>query len=167
MQETAQQYTQRVLGYLEGKDRMAVLAATPDELEKLVKGVERKRLDQRPSPDKWSVTMILAHIADTEIVQGYRIRLILGANGIAIQGFDQDAWAGVSDYPSHDPALSLKDFRAIRERTLRLLKGLSKEQWSQYGMHSERGKETVQRITEMMAGHDLNHLKQIRAILGK
>lgn len=167
MQESAQQYTQRVLGYLEGKDTMAVLSATPGELEKLVKGVARKRLDERPSADKWSVTMILAHIADTDLVQGYRIRLILGSNGIPIQGFDQDAWAVVSDYASHDPSVSLNDFRVIRERTLRLLKRLSKEQWSQYGMHSERGKETVQRVTEMMAGHDLNHLKQIAAILGK
>ena len=29
MQETPQQYTQRILGYLEGKEPMAVLAATP------------------------------------------------------------------------------------------------------------------------------------------
>lgn len=167
MPETAQQYTQRVLGYLEGRDLMEVLASSPGELEKLVKGVPRKRLDERPSADKWSITMILAHIADTDIVQGYRIRLVLGASGIPIQGFDQDAWAAACAYPSHDPALSLSDFRVIRERTLRLLRGLSKEQWEQYGMHSERGKETVRRIAEMMAGHDLNHLKQIRAILGK
>jgi hypothetical protein len=167
MKETAQQYTQRILGYLEGKDLMEVLRSTPGELEKLVKGVDRKKLDERPPADKWSVTMILAHIADTDIVQGYRIRLVLGANGIAIQGFDQDAWAAACAYPSHDPALSLSDFRVIRERTVRLLRSLSREQWSQYGMHSERGRETVQRIAEMMAGHDLNHLKQIRAILGK
>jgi len=32
-------------------------------------------------------------------------------------------------------------------------------------MHSERGKETVTRVAEMMAGHDLNHLKAIREIL--
>jgi hypothetical protein len=167
MPETAQQYTQRVLGYLEGKDLMEVLASTPGELERLLSGVARKRLDERPSPDKWSITMILAHIADTDIVQGYRIRLVLGANGVPIQGFDQDAWASACAYPTHDPALSLSDFRVIRERTLRLLKSISKEQWEQYGMHSERGKETVRRIAEMMAGHDLNHLKQIRAIVGK
>lgn len=167
MKETAQQYTQRVLGYLEGKDLMEVLSSTPGELANLVKGVTRRKLDEKPAPDKWSVTMILAHIADTDIVQGYRIRLVLGANGIAIQGFDQDAWAVASAYPTHDPKVSLSDFRVIRERTVRLLRGITPEQWNQYGMHSERGKETVRRIAEMMAGHDLNHLKQIRAILGK
>ena len=167
MAETAQQYTQRVLGYLEGKDLMGVLSSTPSELETLVRGVPREKLDAAPAPGKWSITMILAHIADTDIVQGYRIRLVLGANGIPIQGFDQDAWAVVGAYQAHDPAVSLSDFRVMRERTVRLLTGISAEQWNQYGMHSERGKETVRRIAEMMAGHDLNHLKQIRAILGK
>jgi hypothetical protein len=37
--------------------------------------------------------------------------------------------------------------------------------WNNYGMHSERGKETVTRVTEMMAGHDLNHLMAIRKML--
>ena len=33
-------------------------------------------------------------------------------------------------------------------------------------MHQERGKETVARVTEMFAGHDLNHLKQIERLAG-
>jgi len=37
--------------------------------------------------------------------------------------------------------------------------------WVFYGMHSERGKETVKRVTEMLAGHDINHLTQIRRML--
>jgi hypothetical protein len=167
MQETPQQYAQRVLGYLEGKDTMEVLAATPAELPKLIKGAARKRLDERPSPDKWSAAMILAHMADTELVYAFRLRLMLGATGIAIQGFDQDAWAKTFDYSSHDPALSVADFRAVRDRNLRMLAGLTREQWDCFGMHSERGKETVKRVVELMAGHDLNHLKQIKAILGK
>ncbi len=93
MQETPQQYVQRILGYLEGKKAMDVLAASPRQLARLIKGVTKKRLARRPSPEKWSVTEILAHLADVEIVQGFRIRLILGSSGIAIQGFDQDVWA--------------------------------------------------------------------------
>jgi hypothetical protein len=32
-------------------------------------------------------------------------------------------------------------------------------------MHSERGRETITRMTEMLAGHDLNHLMQIKKII--
>jgi hypothetical protein len=165
MQETTQQYIQRILGLLEGKNPMAVLAASPRQVARLIKGVTKKRLSKRPSPEKWSVTEILAHLADVEIVQGFRIRLILGSRGVAIQGFDQEVWARYSEYASHDPALSLEGYRVNRERTLRLLKSLPKGMWDSYGIHSERGKESVKRVSEMMAGHDINHVKQIQAIL--
>jgi hypothetical protein len=111
------------------------------------------------------VTEVLAHLADTEIVQGFRIRLILGSNGTPIQGFDQDVWAAYSEYARHDTALSLQAYTVNRARTVKLLEGLPPALWENYGMHSERGKETVTRVTEMMAGHDINHLRQVRLIL--
>jgi len=165
MQETPQQYVERILGYLEGKDPMEVLASSPKKIAKLIKGLSKKKLSKRPALEKWSVTEIIAHLADTELVQGFRLRMILGASGTPIQGFDQDEWARYSDYASHDPELSLEAYRTTRERTVRLLNSLPADAWERFGMHSERGKETVKRVTEMMAGHDLNHLKAIREIL--
>jgi hypothetical protein len=165
MQETPQQYTQRILGYLEGVSPLDVLSTTPRKVAALIKGVTRKTLGRRPGPESWSVTEILAHLADVEIVQGFRIRLVLGSSGTVIQGFDQDIWARYSEYAKHDPALSMEAWKSNRERTVRLLKALPEESWNNYGMHSERGKETVLRITEMTAGHDINHLKAIRKIL--
>lgn len=165
MQETPQQYTHRILGYLEGKKPMEILAATPRQIARLIKGAPRRKLSKRPASDRWSVTAILAHLADAEMVVGFRIRLILGASGTPIMAFDQDVWATFSDYAKHAPALSLEAFRLTRERTLRLLKSLPRESWDFYGVHSERGKETVARVVEMLAGHDLNHTKQIREAL--
>ncbi len=165
MQETPQQYTQRILGYLEGVTPMDVLSTTPRKVAALIKGVSKKTLGKRPKPESWSVTEILAHLADVELVQGFRIRLILGSSGVGIQGFDQDAWARYSEYAKHDPALSMEAWKVNRDRTLRLLKSIPKGMWENYGMHSERGKESVTRVTEMMAGHDLNHLKAMRRIL--
>ena len=163
MRETSQQYAKRVIGYVGGKDPLAVLASTPRKAAALVEGVSKRRLARRPQPDKWSVTEILAHLADTEMVYGFRLRLILGASGSPIQGFDQDAWARF--YATQDPALSLAAWRLDRERTVRLLRGLAPKQWKSYGIHSERGRETMRRVVELMAGHDLNHLRQVRAIL--
>ena len=167
MQETPQQYTQRVLGYLEGKKPLEVLAATPRQIARLVKGVSRKRLSRRPGPGKWSVTEILAHLADSELVYGFRIRIILDTNGSTIQSTDQDAWAKFSDYATHDPVHSLEALRVTRERTVRLLKGLPPESWDRHGVHTERGRETVTRVVEMLAGHDINHMMQIEERLSK
>jgi hypothetical protein len=163
MRETSKQYTKRVLGYLKGNDPLAVLASSPRKAAALVAGVSKRRLARRPQPQQWSVTEILAHLADTEMVYGFRLRLILGANGLPIQGFDQDAWARF--YAQQDPALSLEAWRLDRERTVRLLRGLAPKDWKRFGVHSERGRETLRRVVELMAGHDLNHLRQVRAIL--
>jgi hypothetical protein len=167
MPETPQQYTRRILGNIEGRKPLEILAATPRQIARLIKGVSRKSLSRRPAPHTWSVTEILAHLADSELVVGFRIRLALGASGTPIQAFDQDAWANFSGYLEHDPALSLEALRTSRERTLHLLRSLPRTSWGLYGMHSERGKETVTRMVEMLAGHDVNHLKQIKERLSK
>jgi len=167
MQETPQQYTERLLGYVGSKKPLAIMAATPKKLARLLKGKSRAVLSKRPAPDKWSVTEILAHMADAEMSFGFRMRLTLGANGTPIKAFDQDVWAGFSKYQKQEPKLSFEAYRILRERNVRLLRSIPKELWDNYGMHEERGKETVVRISEMAAGHDLNHVRQIESILRK
>jgi hypothetical protein len=34
-------------------------------------------------------------------------------------------------------------------------------------MHAERGLETIEHIVRMMAGHDVNHTKQVEGILAR
>jgi DinB superfamily len=165
MSETAQEYTKRILGYVEGKNPLKVQEATPRELERLTKPATRARMGKRPAADKWSVAEILAHLAEAEWVGGYRIRTILSADRTPIQAYDQDAWARSGSYAKQKPADSLALFRTLRQANLRLLKSLSSEQWKQYGIHAERGKESIERIARMFAGHDLNHLEQIGKIL--
>ena len=165
MRETPQEYTQRILGNLNGKDPLKTQASTAKKLEKLVKRATAATLRKRPAPGKWSVGEILAHLADTEIVVGWRIRSILAAPGTPIQPFDQDAWAAAGNYAKRDPRKSIDQFRAVREANLALYKSLTPEQWKHYGMHAERGEESLERILSMMAGHDLNHLTQIERIL--
>lgn len=165
MKETPQQYAQRILHHVEGKDPLKVQASTPKKLAALLKNVPSSKLRKRPAPDKWSVTEILAHLGDAEIVTAWRIRSILGAPGTPIQAYDQDAWVAAGRYSERNPRQCLELFRAVREANLLVLKSLKPEQWRHHGLHSERGQETIERILHMMAGHDLNHLHQIERIL--
>jgi uncharacterized damage-inducible protein DinB len=167
MFETAEQYRNRMYGHLQGRDPLALLAAAPQELERLIRDVPETKLRQRPAPGKWSICEIVAHLADTELVGGYRIRMILGSPGTQIQAFDQDKWAAAMQYQKREVPKSLDQFRALREANLSLLKSLTPEQWRQYGIHSERGEESIEVIVRMFAGHDINHREQIQRILGK
>jgi len=167
MKETPQEYTRRIISHMDGKEPLTVQAATAKKIERLIAGVSSGRLRKRPAADKWSISEILAHLADAEIVGGFRMRFILGAPGSPVIAFDQDAWVTSGHYDKRDARKSLEQFRALRQANLALLKSLTPEQWKHYGMHSERGQESIEHIVRMFAGHDLNHLHQIEQILGR
>ena len=167
MKETPQEYIKRITNHVGGKPPLQVQAVTPKKLERLIKGVPASRLRKRPASDKWSVNEILAHLAETEIVGSFRMRMILGAPGTPIAAFDQDAWVISGHYEKRDPRKSLQQFRVLREGNLAMLKSLTPEQWKHYGIHSERGQETIEHVVRMFAGHDLNHIAQIENILAK
>ena len=164
MPETAQQYTQRLLSYANGKQPLSVQRATPKKLAALTRRMDKKKMTRRPQPEKWSVAEILAHLADAELVIGWRLRSILGASGNPVQAYDQDVWANTFQYKRRDPKASIETFRVLRESNLALLKTVPKNLWENYGLHQERGKESIAHIVSMVAGHDLNHLQQLEKI---
>jgi DinB superfamily len=165
MQETAQEYTQRLLSYGDGKDPLRLQQAAPSKLAALLKGKTGKQLMRRPEPDKWSVGEILAHLADAELAISWRLRQVLANNAIPIQAYDQDLWARTFNYARRDPRQSLANFRTLREANLALLKSVPRKLWENYGVHAERGNESVNHVIKMVAGHDLNHLQQVQKIL--
>lgn len=167
MQETAQQYTKRILGYQKAMVPITVLSSSPRRIASLVQRVSRKQIMTRPAKNRWSAAEILAHLADAELVFSFRLRLVLGLNRVRIQAYDQNVWAEYSRYRKLDPTLSLNSYRVLRQRNVRLLRSLPRKMWQRYGMHEERGKETVVRMTEMMAGHDINHIQQLKGLLRK
>jgi len=167
MTETPQQYIQRILGNLESLEPLKVQAGTAKKIEKLLQRIPSAKLRKRPAPDKWSITEIVTHLADTEMVCGYRMRIILATPGTPIPAFNQDVWVTAGHYDKRDARKSLEQFRAVREANLALLKTLTREQWKYHGIHAERGEESIEHIVRMFAGHDINHTKQIEAIVAR
>jgi len=164
MQEAAEQYIHRILSYVEGQDALKVQRATAGKLKKAISGLTPTQLKWRSEPGKWSIAEIVAHLADAEIVASWRMRSVIGENGITIQPFDQDAWASAFQYQDRDPKRSLEVFRTLRENNLAMLKEIPRKTWDSYGMHLERGKESIAHLTRMFAGHDTNHVLQVERI---
>jgi hypothetical protein len=165
MQETADQYIQRILGHVEGQDALKVQRSTASRLRKSIRGLSRSEMKWKPEPGKWSICEILAHLADAEIVASWRMRLVIGENGVTIQPFNQDVWASVFGYHTRDGSRSLEVFRVLRDQNLAMLEELPPEKWEHYGMHLERGKESIAHLTRMFAGHDTNHALQVEGIV--
>src|SRR4029450_1262018 len=134
--EAAAAYKTKILSYQAGGDFLALQAAAPDKLASLVKGLSAADLARRPAPEKWSIQEIVAHLADDELVGGYRLRMILSSPGTAIQGFDQDVWVRTGRYETRDVSSALELFRILREANLALLRSLSAEEWDMFGVHA-------------------------------
>ncbi len=165
MQETPQQYSARISSYVQGLDHLKIFQSTAKKIAQLIRGKSPSALSKTPAGGKWSVAQILAHLAESEIVIAYRLRLVVGANSTPIQAYDQNIWEQNAVYLRKDPKLALDLFSTLRANNVAFLKSLTKEQWDYFGMHSERGKETVTRMVELYAGHDVNHVRQIESIV--
>lgn len=165
MSETPQQYTARILAYADKQDPWAVLSSTAHKLRVWVDGHTREELMRQPGPSRWSVAQIIAHLADSELVAGWRLRSVLAQDAIPLQPFDQNVWADTFRYAEIEAAESLRLFEENRRANLALLRRVDPRLHDNHGMHAERGRETVTHLLRLYAGHDLNHLSQIESVL--
>jgi hypothetical protein len=163
--EGAMAYTKAILALLDDRDPMEVLSKTPAGLRTLVTAAAADELGIPEAPGKWSATMVVQHLADTELVWGWRLRLILAQNRPPITGYDQDAWAIRLRYAEVDIHDALADFEQFRSSNLRLLHRMPESERDRIGLHAERGEESVAHIIRLTAGHDVLHLRQIERIL--
>jgi len=164
MNETIEQYKARILGLAGKDDPTKAMAAAPKRLAALLRGLSPRQIRKRPAAEKWSINEIAAHLADTELVLAWRLRYTLSASGSPIAAFNQDDWAADARYDKMDVKKSLEVFHVVREANLRLYRSLTPEQRERFGVHSERGPESITHLFRMYTGHDRNHLLQIEAI---
>jgi hypothetical protein len=142
-----------------------MLADAPRMIAGLIAGASELALRLRPLPRKWSVTEIITHVAEDELVTSWRYRQMIENSGCALAAFDQERWARLGDYATWNPWVALQMFRLLREANVRMLKRLTSEEWERSGIHAERGRITVRDLAQHIAGHDINHIEQIRSIL--
>ena len=157
-------YTRALLELLGDRDPLAVLERTPSELTLLIARVPRGDIARAEAPGKWSMLQVVRHLADSELIWGYRLRRILAEDRPPIHGYDQDLWADRLHYDRADAEEALAEIRALRAGHVRLLRALGPAERKRVGVHTERGEESVEHLTRMMAGHDILHLNQLRRI---
>jgi uncharacterized damage-inducible protein DinB len=148
--------------FLDGRPVETILASTPAALAEALAEIGEAHLSTPPAPGKWSAAQILCHLADCEIVFSFRLRQTLAEDSPTIQPFDQDKWAAV--YRGMEAGHALEVFSALRGWNLRLLEDALPGAAGRLTTHPERGTMTFMTIVETMAGHDLNHLGQLKRL---
>ena len=162
--EDAAAYVRAALELLGDRVPLAVLRETPSALSRAIEGLSAQQLRQPERPGKWSIGQVLWHLADSEVVWAWRLRLILAQDRPQLTGYDQDLWAERLHYDEGDPAEALELFTVLRRANLRLVERASPAELQRVGVHTERGEESLEHLRRLYAGHDLLHLRQIERI---
>ena len=148
--------------HLGNREPLQVIAATASRLEQLLGSFGSRGVEQSPANGKWSAREIVCHLADCELVFAFRLRQTLAEDHHTVQPFDQEKWAAT--YPAYDASAALGVFAAMRSWNLTFIRAVSPAALAKPVFHPERGEMTFKTIIETMAGHDINHVRQIEAI---
>lgn len=157
-------YAGVILDLLGNREPLAVLRDTSAALARAIDGLSVDRMRLPEAPGKWSIAQVLQHLADSDVVWAWRMRLILAQDRPQLTGYDQDLWAERLHYAEADPAEALATFDVLRKGNLTLLERATPDDLKRVGVHAERGEESVERLCRLYAGHDLMHMRQIDRI---
>lgn len=148
--------------FLDGRKLETILESTAKHIASLLKAIGREKVNLKPRAGKWSAAEIVCHLADCELVFGFRLRQTLAEDGPVIQPFDQEKWA--VSYPGLSAEQALEVFTAVRKWNLLLIEIALPAAAARPVTHPDRGEMTFLTLVETMAGHDLNHLVQLQKL---
>jgi len=157
----ADAYVAAILAALGSRDAMEVLAETPTVLRTAVAGLTPEQDGTPERLGKWSVRQVVQHVADSDLIGGFRFRMVLAHDSPELPGYDQDLFAERLRYQDSDLATALDDFEFLRGLNLRLLRRATPEDMKRVMRHAERGDEPLAHMIKLYAGHDVVHLRQI------
>ena len=136
-------------------------------LEQALRGAPSDMLDREPAPGKWTIRQQAAHLADSELVLGTRMRWIASEPGSLLVAFDQDKWAESLSYSRQSPEQALQLFSILRRATAAMLRNLPESAWERTAKHEERGPLSLKRMVELSCEHAEHHTGHMRDIRRK
>ncbi|OAS15226.1 DinB family protein [Paenibacillus oryzisoli] len=137
---------------------------THQQLQEAIQGLSEGQLVWKPASDQWSVTEVLSHLADHNIVVSFRIRAIISGASAILPAFDQDPW--VSSTKANEGLASdiLVLFQSLLVYNHELFGRLSPEDWEKTGVNFKGQTLTLKDVVHSFIAHVQHHLGQIARI---
>ena len=138
-----------------------LLKNTFREAQQLLGNLPEEKGNYTYAPGRWTIKQLIMHLIDFERVFAFRILSFIRADRVALPGFNQDFWmeeVHVTDRTIKD---LLKEWKAVRDNTLFLLKQCT-EQQSAFAGTASGWKVTPRALFYIIAGHQIHHLQVLR-----
>ncbi len=147
------------------RDALTSLGDTPEKIRAIVGKMRDEDFARSYGPSKWSVTQLLDHLAQAEMIFGMRLRMALTSENYVVQPYDQDRM--MAREGRHTGREAFDAYYTLRRWNLALFRDLTAEDRERRFMHPERGEMRIAELLETMAGHELHHLPQIEAVANR
>ncbi len=137
-----------------------ILRQTPEVLRSLLARATAQDLDWQPSPDRWSISMVLAHLADVERkALMSRLRAIAEQNDPLLPVYDQLQL--FRSGKKFDGLQELASFEQERRQMLTWFETVPASVGSRTGRHQQLGVITFTELLNEFLFHDLGHIRQV------
>jgi DinB superfamily len=137
-----------------------ILAGTPQVLAAIMTNLPRLAQDERPSAQAWSPREVLAHLLYVETTAiGPRVLRAVQENNVHFESL------ATPPAPPGDPRQMSNDWADSRSANLVWLRKLTPEQRAHVAHHHRFGDISVDTQVAQWAYHDLDHMRQILAVL--
>jgi DinB superfamily len=135
-----------------------------------IRGLSAQELNSFPVPGTWSIQQVIFHLMDSDLIASDRVKRVIAEESPPLLAYDETAFSKKLYYEELDPALACEIFRLNRQMTGAILRKLPDAAFARAGMHSERGRETLEDLVRIYINHVDRHMKFVkekRRVLGK
>jgi len=120
-------------------------------------GLKGERASFRYAPDKWSVTEIIGHLADSERIFAYRLLRIGRGDGTPLAGYDDPSYVRTGAFERRSFTDVLDEWAAARKATLLMVRGMPSEAWARRG-RANNHVVSARALVYIILGHVEHHL---------
>ena len=143
---------------------LSLLEETPGILRGLTTKLTDEDARWKPSPERFSVAEVLAHLSHSE-GDCYRMRLDRFLAEARPEFEPDDAQMYLDLYRDADPEEAFDHFEDQRETNIEFLRNLPDRAGDRVALHREFGEITLAQMLNEWALHDLGHIRQVAELV--